>query len=156
ADFQGGTTNRISVIVTDDGPGNLSATQSFSVIVRNTRSDFILSLGSTNLLAGESNSIPLILASGTDLAAIGFVLEVAESNITSLALIALAPQIATVTRDRYAPDHLRFTITAQAGNPFQGTFPLARLSVNTVTNEHSIIVPVPISSVTGTRRTGAA
>ena len=53
----------IVVHVTDDGDPPLSAAQWFTAVVRDVVSDVTLSVGSTNLLAGEDGVVPLLLAS---------------------------------------------------------------------------------------------
>ena len=60
SDLQGPTTNSLSIIVRDSGSPPLSATQTFVVIVRDTISDVALSIGSTNVLAGETNLVPVL------------------------------------------------------------------------------------------------
>ncbi|HEY9174127.1 MAG TPA: putative Ig domain-containing protein, partial [Verrucomicrobiae bacterium] len=47
-EFQGGTTNPITVIVRDNGSGSLAATQTFLVTVLDTMSDFFVGFGTTN------------------------------------------------------------------------------------------------------------
>jgi hypothetical protein len=74
-EIQGPSTNLMAIIVTDDGAPNLSATQEFSVVVRDVLSDLVLNLGSTNGLAGESNAVPVILASGLELSGLTARLE---------------------------------------------------------------------------------
>ena len=57
SEIQGGTTNRLEIIVSDDGIPSLSATQQFQIIVRDTMPDFALTIGSTNLLLNETGSV---------------------------------------------------------------------------------------------------
>ncbi len=155
ADFQGGMTNRISIIVTDDGPGSLSATQTFAVIVRNTRSDFVLSVGTTNIFVGDSNSVPVLLASGADLASISFTLEAAESRLTGLALRELASEVASAELTPVGPGRASMFFRAKPSEALQGSIELAQLNFFAISNAHSAIVPIQISDLIGTRGNGA-
>src|SRR5439155_22145994 len=95
SETQGGTTNTISVLVTDNGPPPMSATQTFSVIVLDTQPDFVLGIGSTQLLSGASATVPFKLQSGLDLTNVQWVLAINNDRLTNLALQNLAGQVGT-------------------------------------------------------------
>ncbi len=90
---QGGTTNRVTVIVHDDGNPPLAAEQAFVIVVRDTQSDFRLSLGTTNLLVGQSSSLPLVLAAGADLAQLTFDLSAKDAHLENVELETIGSQI---------------------------------------------------------------
>lgn len=144
---QGPSTNRIAVVVTDNGQPPLSATQSFTVIVRDTLSDFTLACGSTNLLAGTPASVPLRLRSGADLTEFSFLLELPAARLTNLTLNS---SLASVTSMREAPDRYRVTVQAKSGQTLQGDIPeLLKLGFEAIHNPHSAAVPLNLLSVRG-------
>ncbi len=85
-ELQGGTTNRLSIVVEDTGVPTLTSTQSFVVIVRDTLPDFVLSLGTTNVLRGESRRVPIDLRSSLNLTDIRFVVPGISNNLENVAL----------------------------------------------------------------------
>ncbi len=151
SDIQGGATNTIAVIVTDDGPPPLSATQTFSVIVRDTNPNFQLTLGTTQLLSGASSSVPLRLHSGIDLNSVSLVMAVSGNRLTNLKLLALAPNVGAA--DFVPLDSGRFNIQFHSRSDalLQGDFPLAQIGFDTISNAHSIITTLRAESLTGGR-----
>ncbi|MBI5386506.1 MAG: DUF11 domain-containing protein, partial [Verrucomicrobia bacterium] len=150
AEFQGGTTNRLAIIVTDNATPTLSATQNFTVIVRDTRPDFTLSVGTTNLFAGESSFVPLRLNAGTDLTNVSWLIETDFACLTNFSLQSLAPQVA-VTEVRLGSNQLALRCESWPGAALQGQFQLARLAFDALPVEHSAIVPLRASALTGGR-----
>ncbi|MBI5386505.1 MAG: hypothetical protein HZA90_17690 [Verrucomicrobia bacterium] len=155
AEFQGGTTNRLAMIVTDS-PGSgagLSTTQSFTVIVRDTRPDFTLSVGTTNLLAGESSFVPLRLEAGTDLTNASFLLETDLGCLTNFALQNLASEVA---RTEFRPlDSNRFELRFESwpNATLEGQIQLAQLAFLALPTEHSAVVRLQSLDLTGRRAT---
>src|SRR5690606_18372287 len=74
--LQGGSTYSITVKVTDDGQPPMSASQTFSVQVVDTHPDLVFDIGTTQLLAGSSAAIPLVLSTGADVTNITMQLNV--------------------------------------------------------------------------------
>ncbi|RME95831.1 MAG: hypothetical protein D6766_02230, partial [Verrucomicrobia bacterium] len=91
--YQGPSTNQITIQVTDDGDPPLSSSDSFTVIVRDTLSDFELGIGSTNLLAGENNAVAISLKCGLPLTNVTCALATDTMRLTNLALRPLAQEI---------------------------------------------------------------
>lgn len=147
----------ISVIVTDV-PGStaasLSATQQFTVIVRDTLDDFVLASGTTNLLSGESGSVPFQLLSGATLTNIVFLLEASAEQLTNLTVQPLAPELASASLQHLGEDRYLVLLQTRAGQPVQGSLDLASLHFDTLLDDHSQIVRLGISAVEGTRETG--
>ena len=94
---QGPSSNRLDVIVTDNGVPPLNATQTFIVVVRDTRADFVLGVGSTNVFAGESNAVPLRLNAGLDLAEVAFTLRASNPLLGNFALGSFAPDVVSAS-----------------------------------------------------------
>jgi hypothetical protein len=141
-EFQGGTTNRISVIVRDTGTPSLGATQTFSIIVRDTQGDFILALGSTNVFIGETNSVPLTLRVGTELSDVSFLLGANSERLGALSLGAIAPEIVSSTLQPSGSNQSRVQLTARAGDELIGSMTLAQLNFTALSNHPSTIVPL--------------
>ncbi len=156
AEFHGGSTNRIAIFVADNGPGMLRATQTFNVLVRDTRHDFALRAGSTNVYAGASNAIPLFVTSGADLRNVSFLLDVPESKLRSLTLSSLAQEIGSAEILPEGSERSRVRFAAKANEELLGAKTLGYLGFLATTNEHSAVVPVRISQVTGARPAGLA
>ncbi len=153
-DRQGPSTNAIALVVYDNGSPNLSATQLLTVIVRDTRADFTLDVGSTNLLAGASNSVPLRLDTGADLTNLAFLLETDLSRITNLALQSLAPEVASSGLRQVGSNRFQLQFASRDDASLQGSLALARLAFQAVPAEHSAIVPLTAQSLVGWLRDG--
>jgi hypothetical protein len=65
-EFQGPSTNRVEVFVSD---GVVESFNRFRIIVRDVRPDFTLTAGRTHLFAGRSGLLPIIVDAGVDLTA---------------------------------------------------------------------------------------
>src|SRR6185503_10095052 len=97
AEFQGGTTNWFTILVRDSGAPAMTATQRFFVIVRDTQADFTIGVGTTNLLAGSSNAVPIEITSSADLDHILFELVAIDPHLSGLNLQSLAPELASAS-----------------------------------------------------------
>ncbi|MCX6924831.1 MAG: putative Ig domain-containing protein [Verrucomicrobia bacterium] len=148
-DTQGPSTNHIVLIVSDNGTPSLSATQQFTVVVRDNRADFTVSLGSTNVLAGESNAVPVRLNSGLELQSLSFDLEVNSALLTDLALQPIAPEVGSAMLLAAGSNHWQLEFTAAPGLALQGTMPIAQLGFTAVSNDLSAIVPLDASGLAG-------
>lgn len=151
---QGPSTNRITLAVSDNGVPSLGATRQFTVVVRDTRGDFTLAIGSTNLFLGASGALPLRLAAGVPLTALTFVLETDSNRLADFALTALAPEIGSTTRQTAGPNRWRFTVTARPNAVIEGAIELARLAFATITPNTSASIRLRLDSIAGTRDTG--
>ncbi|MBI1842152.1 MAG: hypothetical protein HYR88_15050, partial [Verrucomicrobia bacterium] len=154
AEFQGGTNYLIAMIVSDDGLPSLSATQTLSVVVRDVRSDFLFTVGSTNAFMGDSGFVPLQLVSSADLTNLTFVLDVDESRLSGLSVQSLAPGIGSSFQPMGA-NHSQIRFTAGAGAPLHGPVTLGRLNFAALSNAHSAIVPLTALGVEGAQDNGA-
>jgi len=153
-EFQGGKTNRISVIVHDSSTPSLSATQTFDVRVRDTQGDFILAIGSTNLFTGETNSVALTLQTGTELTDISFVIGADAARLSGLSLGSIAPEIASSTLQPFGTNQSRVQLTARPGDELLGSLTLARLNFTALSNQHSAIVPLRFTEARATQPNG--
>ena len=111
--IQGGVTNQLSVIVTDNGVPPLSATQQFSVVVLDTLGDFDLGLGTTTVLAGNTNSVSVILRSGLELAHLNFIVEAPETRLSLRSLRPVSSATGT-NRPLNRPNHRPVSMASDA------------------------------------------
>jgi hypothetical protein len=146
-DIQGGTTNRLAVIVTDSGNPSLSATQFFTVVVRNTRSDFELALGSSYWFVGEAGALPLSVDSALPLQSVEFEFDVPLERLTPPTLTAPAV-IGTLQPVAGSTNRWRASLSAGGGELPQGE-ELAELHFGTTINPTSAIVTLRPEEVRG-------
>jgi hypothetical protein len=146
---QGPSSNRISVIATDNGAPPLSATQSFTVIVRDTRADFTLSVGSTNVFSGESNAVPLRLNTGLQLSEVAFDLNVSNRMVSGFALGAFAPEVLSASLVPVNDDQSRLQFVLDSGVQLDTDHTLAQLNFGAGTNGPSVSVPLHLAAPAG-------
>jgi hypothetical protein len=144
-------TNLIKVIVTDNGPVSLSATQSFSVIVLDTQPDFRVNIGTTQLLASASADVPLSLQSGLDLTNVQWVLAINNDRMENLALQNLASQVGAAELLPLGSNQYSARFASRSDAVLQGNLQLARLAFDTGTNTHSAVAQLAVQSLTGSR-----
>jgi hypothetical protein len=152
--IQGPSTNLLAVIVSDDGSPSLSVTQEFTVVVQDSLSDFTVRIGSTNVLAGETNTVPVVLGTGLSLNAITLLVEWPQDRLVDL---ALQPASAEVLSSALVPAgsnrfEMRFTLDSSAMQ--SGERLLAQLEFVAATNQSSAIVPLRPLEISGTRPGG--
>jgi len=144
----GPSTNRITVNVTDSGASPLVASQSLTVIVRQTQADVTVRAGWTNVLAGAASSVPLTVLGDTDLTAVAFNLDSSANWLGNLAIESPGPNVTSAALLPLGGDSsaIGFTLTGAA----VGTDRLlANLAFTTAASEHSAIIPLQLSSLTG-------
>ena len=156
SELQGGTTNRLFIIATDNGNPPLAATQNVTVIVRDNLPDFRLSLGTTNLLVGQTNSIPVQLTTGLDLTNLAFTLSLPVPRLTGLLLQPLAVELESAVLQPDGANQSQIHFLAHAGQTLRGDRSIARLVFGTDTNEHSAIVPLLAAGLTSVLANGEA
>jgi hypothetical protein len=153
---QGPSTNLISIIVADDGVPSLSATQRFSVIVRDTLSDFVFRVGSTNDLAGESNTVPLVLQAGADLTNLSLVVSVPAARLTNLVLRPLAAEVSQASLIPMGPDLFNLSLTLDPAQAGSGLRSVAALDFLAVSNDRSARVSLVASNLLGWLSSGTS
>ena len=154
AEFQGGTTNLFAILVQDNGAPAMTATQTFSVVVRDTQSDFTVGLGTTNLLAGSSNAVPIQLVSSADLAFITFELSANDAHLDGLDLSSPGSELASASFEPIAEGLYRLRMDFDPGQLQTGSRRLASLKFNTLLTGHSSIARLDLDALTGQRSSG--
>jgi len=156
AEFQGGTTNRFTIVVQDNGAPVMTATQSFSVIVRDTQSDFALGVGTTNVLAGSSNAVPLTLTSSADLEHIVFDLAASDAHLVELDLRSLAAELISASFEPVQSGVYRLRMDFDTDRRQSGSRALAWLFFDTQNAGHSSIASLHLDALSGDRAGGGA
>jgi subtilase family serine protease len=156
AETQGPSTNVLAVVVRDDGSPSLAVTQQFLVVVRDTLSDFSLSVGRTNLLAGESGSVPLTLRSSLELTNLSFLLGVAPGHLTNLGVRSLSSEVLGASLIATSATSSRLTFTLDPALAPASVRDIAALDFRALSNHHSAIVPLDAGSLLARRADGLA
>jgi hypothetical protein len=137
-------------VATDNGTPAATATQSFTVIVRDTKPDLLLTIGATNLLGGQRVSVPLSLDGESALAQLEFTIDVPPAWLSGVALENIAtdvllPSILDEGEGRY---RLQFAFT---GGNAAILRPLASIAFTAATNFPSAILSLRVTSLFATR-----
>jgi hypothetical protein len=152
--IQGGTTNRITTIVRDDGAPSLSATQTFAVVVLDTRSDFLTGFGITNILAGQNSFVPVVLNAGADLTEFTFEFVAADVHLTDLSLTPATSGIISAALDPLGGDFYRITMNLDPAQSQSGLRTVGYLSFNTVAAGKSSVAELRPAQLVGIRLDG--
>lgn len=155
-EVQGGKTYRFDVVVSDDGVPSLSATQQVQITVRDTLADFELSSGSTYLLTGESNAVPLSLKSGLELTKLSFLVHASKPGLGSFGLIHLAPEIRSASLVEHDSNTLQIGLDLDAAASVAGTRKLLDLAFKALPGAASAIVALDFEQVSAVRVDGVA
>ena len=156
AAFQGGLTYRVEVRVTDDGNPPLAASQAFNITVRDTRSDFRLSLASTHVVAGEDGSVPLILDSGADLLQLDFELETSDPHLSEFELLPESDEVAAIAFEPAGEGVFRAQLELDPSRLRTGERVIGRLHFSSAIAGHSSVARLGVSGVAGYRLGGEA
>jgi hypothetical protein len=144
----GGTTNSVTVKVTDNSTG-LYNTQSFSIAVSNavqvTLSNVVVALGNTGVS-------PITVAASTPLTSVSFVLDAPSNRVSNVTVTSLIPGVAKVTQTPAGAAHSTVTITALSGQVLSGTQQVAQVSFVATAN---LISAFSVGSITPVSATAA-
>ncbi len=143
-----GTTNTITLRVTDDAAVPLSATRVFTVTVREYLE---LTLGSTVMDVGTRTNVALELITSTLLTNVDLTVSFSASRLNTLSLSNLIPAVADASLDTSSPGQARITLAALPGQTLSGTQLVARLHFNATPGQGSAFVALPMNSVSGAR-----
>ena len=153
-ELSGPRTNLITLTVSDNGIPQRSASRSFTLTVRNTLPDFSVTLGSTNVFAGQSNVLPLVLVSGVSLTNI--LMEI-DLPLGQLQDVRLRPLVSDLHSAEMVPmEGSRFGLSL-GFDPTQiqnGVRRIAEMSFATLSNQPSAHVRLPLSAPVGRRLSG--
>jgi hypothetical protein len=114
----------------------------------------VVSVGSTNVLVGQSGSVPVNLASSLDLTNLSFLLEADARRLTNFVLTPLAPGVLSATLAPAGTNLSELRFITGASTPLLGDVLLGRVDFTATTEPNSTIVPIDVVSVTGVRGSG--
>jgi hypothetical protein len=149
---QASSTNSITVRVTENSYPYLSATATFVVVVE----DYLeLTVGSTNVIGGQTAAVPFTLSSSDGVSNVVFTIQVPDTIFTNASITATAPEVgsASVT-DQGAS--LLVAIQASPGQVLRGTEQLAQLSFLAISNPPSAFVPLAVGNISAAKPDGSA
>lgn len=147
-----GTTNPITILVTDDGEPPRSASQTFSVVVE----DYLeLSIGSAVVKPGETSSVPIRIFSSAPMKDPEFVLEMAAAQLDGLSLSNLTAGLAAGWLTPLNPDHSLVVFSNAPAQLLQGDQMLAQLRFIVPLATNSSVVPLSPSGVSARRTDGS-
>jgi hypothetical protein len=152
---QAPSTNNIVIIVADDGVPPLSATQQFTVVVRAAAFEFLLGLGSTNVLVGTAASVPVTLQSSLSLTNITAIMQVPASGLTNWTLLAASPEIASTLLQQMGTNQYSITLTLNPALSPGDSRTLAQLAFLSGSQAHSAFVPLNLTSLSGVQSDGS-
>ena len=127
--IQGGRTNVITLLLSDDGIPSLTATQRFKVIVRDSQGDFALNLGSTELFVGETGRIGIGLETPTPLLSSTFATSYDTERLEDIRLVDLAGNVLASSIGPGASNTLLLSFSAFPDSPFVGKQVLGALQL---------------------------
>jgi hypothetical protein len=149
-------TNIISVIVTDNGSPPLSATQHFTVVVRAVANEVVLSLGSTNLLVGQTASVPVVLTSSLYLTNVTATLQVSATYLTNLALTSASAETTATLLQSLGSNVYAVGLTLNPAASPGGSRSVAKLNFLASPQSQSAIIPLTVSNVAALQQDGRA
>ena len=150
---QGGTTNLVTVGVTNNGFPPLSTTVSFLIIVPDYGR---VNIGSGSVLAGQSGCVPLTLFSSTGLTNLSFNVRVPANTLTGLAFTAVAPAIGSSHLAMIDASNAVVTVATAPGMTLDGTLQLGSLCFTALSNQVTAVAPMLLSAPSATKADGTA
>jgi hypothetical protein len=145
-----GTTNPVTVIVTDNGIPALSRSNTFSIIV----GDYLeVVLGRAIVQSGQTSSVPVSVETSTSVTNVSVIVDVPSAHLTNATLTGLAPGV-TAALQPAGPDHVQLRLSAASALP--SGQPLANLGFVAPSNQPSAIVPLLVSGAQALQANGVA
>jgi hypothetical protein len=124
------------------------------LVVRNTLPDFALSLGSTNVFAGESNALPLVLVSGVSLTNVVLQLDIPPGPLQGVSLNSMVPDLVSAELVSLGSDRHELRLGFDPTQIQNGVRRIGELSFGTDSNQPSTLVRLPLSAPVGRPLTG--
>jgi hypothetical protein len=149
---QASSTNSIIVRVTETSFPFLSAAATFVVYVE----DYLeLTVGSTNVIGGQTASVPFTLSSSDGVTNLVFTIQVSDTVFSNASIAATAPEVGSANVTDQGSS-LLVAIQASPGQMLHGTEQLAQLSFLAISNPPSAFVPLVVGSISAAKPSGAA
>jgi hypothetical protein len=148
---QGGTTNLVTILVTDSGVPPLSATESFLIVVLDYGQ---LNLANGAVAAGQVVCLPLTLLSTVGLTNVSFSVTVPPDRLTGLAFTAGSPAIGNSHLTMLNASNAVVSMGTAPGMTLAGTLALGNICVTALTNQTTGLAPLLLSAPAATRADG--
>ena len=147
----GGTTNQITVRVTDNSAQALYSTTTFNLGVSNAVQ---VILGSNVLAVGQTGSLQVTVVSSTAITNLTFVLDAPSNRVSNVTVASLLPSVATVTQQTAGAAHSTVTIKAVSGQSLQGTQVVAQINFTATAGLPTADINFTASNITSKDATG--
>jgi subtilase family serine protease len=148
---QAGTTNIMTVVVTDDGLPPLSASNTFTVTVGNYAE---ATLGSTTIQAGLPGSVPITIDASAPVTNLTFTFDVTAPGLTNFSLLAPLPPLASATLQQTGPARFTVTLGTLPGQPLLGQQTVTSLHFDSLSPAQSAFVALQMSSLNAIQADG--
>ena len=148
---QGGSTNSITVLATDDGCGSLSSSRPFTVVVTECLQT---SLGRAVGAPGGAGCIPVSLESGFGLTNLTFTVSVPGGRFTNFTVSATAPEVASATVVSHGGTQAVVVLAAKPGQVMRGPKQFAQVCFALVPGQHSAFARMEVQDILGLRENG--
>jgi hypothetical protein len=140
-----GTTNQVTVRVTDNSAQGLYSTSTFTLGVSNAVQ---VNLGSAIVAVGQTGSVQLTVVSSTAITNLTFVLDAPSNRLSNVTVQSLMPSVATVSQQTAGAAHSTVTINAVPGQSLQGTQVVAQVNFTATAGQSTMDVNLTASNVT--------
>jgi hypothetical protein len=110
---------------------NLLVPSLFALLVvasaNSTRGELLLSIGSTNQIAGQPFTVPITLSTAAEISKLSFLLQTDDPHIVSVDLSATAPEVLSASMERINDGPRRITLELDPALGSAGSRELAQL-----------------------------
>jgi hypothetical protein len=131
---QAGTTNVISVVVTDSSSPPMTTTQTFTLVVQ----DYVgVSIGSTVVATNSAGALALSVYASTPITNLAFTLNYSPGQLTNFSLSATNALLGTASATPIAPGQTLFTVGTSAGQSLLGSQALGEIGLQTLADQKS-------------------
>lgn len=148
---QGPSTNLVRVRVADSGSPAATSEIAFTVFVRDTTADLLVAVGSTNVLNGQSASLPLGLNADPGITNVSFRLPLPPGALASVSLGGLAPDVLSATLSELTADGVTVRLELASGTSLTTDRHVADFRFTTVPGDASDLFVVNPTQITGTK-----
>jgi hypothetical protein len=146
---QGPSTNLVRVRVADSGTPAATSEIAFTVFVRDTTADLLVAVGSTNVLNGQSASLPLGLNADPGITNVSFRLPLPPGALASVSLGGLAPDVLSATLSDLTADGVTVRLELASGTSLTTDRHVADFRFTTVPGDASDLFVVNPTQITG-------
>jgi len=150
---QGGTTNLVTIVVTNGGVPPLSASESFLVFVPDYGQ---LTLGSGPVSVGQPGCLPLTLFSTASLTNLSFTVTLPTNHFTDLGFTPVAPAIGGSHLVPIDSSNTLVTLATTPGMTLIGAEQLGNLCFTALPNQLTAVVPLLLTAPAAMKADGTA